>query len=81
MKEFSVSLKEKFRRLDFVVLICALGMTALSLVTLAGAANEYGSRYVIAVSYTHLDVYKRQHVDGMIVQVAVYDRRVEAYKT
>ncbi len=47
MKEFSVSLKEKFRRLDFVVLICALGMTALSLVTLAGAANEYGSRYVI----------------------------------
>ena len=47
MKEFSVSLKEKFRRLDFVVLICALGMTALSLVTLACAANEYGSRYVI----------------------------------
>ena len=46
MKEFSVSFKEKFRRLDFVVLFCALGMTALSLITLAGAANELGTRYV-----------------------------------
>lgn len=46
MKEFSVSLKEKFRQLDFVVLISALGMTALSIVTLAGAANEYGTKFV-----------------------------------
>lgn len=46
MKEFSVSLKEKFRRLDFVVLFSAIGMTLLSILTLAGAADEYGTRYV-----------------------------------
>ena len=40
MKEFSVSVKEKFRQIDFVVLVCVLGMTALSIITLAGSANE-----------------------------------------
>ncbi len=54
MKEFSVSLKEKLRRLDYVVLLCALGMTALSIITLAGAANEYGTRYVLVQTIASL---------------------------
>lgn len=47
MKEFSVTVKEKFRQIDFVVLVCVLGMTALSIITLAGASNELGTRYVL----------------------------------
>lgn len=46
MKEFSVSFKEKIRNVDFVVLFCVLGMNILSLIILAGAANEIGSRYL-----------------------------------
>ena len=51
MKEFSVTLKEKMRQLDKVVLVCVLGMTALSIVTLAGATNLLGtSRFVVVQS-------------------------------
>ena len=50
MKEFSVSIKEKFRQIDFVVLSCVIGMTALSILTLASAANELGTRYVLVQS-------------------------------
>lgn len=39
MKEFSVSLKEKLRRVDYVVFFSVFGMTSLSILTLAGAAN------------------------------------------
>lgn len=39
MRELSVSLKEKLRRIDYVVLLSVLGMTSLSILTLAGAAN------------------------------------------
>ena len=39
MKEFSVSLKEKLRRIDYVVFFSVFGMTSLSILTLAGAAN------------------------------------------
>lgn len=47
MKEFSVSMKEKIKSVDFVVLFSILGMNILSLVILAGAANEIGSRYLL----------------------------------
>jgi len=47
MKEFSVSIKEKFKSIDKVVLFCVIGMNILSLVILAGAANEIGSRYLL----------------------------------
>ena len=39
MKEFSLSLKEKLRRIDYVVFFSVFGMTSLSILTLAGAAN------------------------------------------
>lgn len=39
MRELSVSLKEKLRRIDYVVFLSVLGMTSLSILTLAGAAN------------------------------------------
>ena len=47
MKEFSISLNEKAKQLDYVVLFCALGMNILSLLTLYGAANELGSRFFV----------------------------------
>jgi len=40
MKEFSVSLKEKFRRIDYVVLLSVLGMAFLSILTLSGVAGD-----------------------------------------
>lgn len=39
MKEFSISLKEKFRQIDFVILFAVLGMTSLSILTLSGDAG------------------------------------------
>jgi len=54
MKEFSVSLKEKIRSVDFVVLFAVLGMNILSLVILAGASNEIGSRYLLVQSIASL---------------------------
>lgn len=47
MKEFSVSLNEKVKRLDYVVLFCVLGMNLLSVLVLGGASNELGSRFFI----------------------------------
>ncbi len=49
MKEFSVSFKEKIRRIDFVILLCALGMAALSILTLSGIADDSagGARRVL----------------------------------
>ncbi|MCI8471874.1 MAG: FtsW/RodA/SpoVE family cell cycle protein [Clostridiales bacterium] len=43
-------MKEKWRQLDYVVLFCVLGMTALSIVVLAGASNKIGTRYAIVQS-------------------------------
>lgn len=47
MKEFSVTTKEKFRQIDWIVLISVLGMNILSIITLAGCSNELGTRYVL----------------------------------
>lgn len=46
MKEFSVSVKEKLKRLDPVILFCVLGMNMLSIVTLWSASDAYGTWYV-----------------------------------
>lgn len=48
MKEFSITNAEKLRRIDPVVLVCVLGMTILSIITLASAADAYGTWYVKA---------------------------------
>lgn len=48
MKEFSVSLKEKLRRIDYIVMLAVLGMTSLSVLTLSGDADtRNGVRRVI----------------------------------
>ena len=46
MKVFSTSVKEKLAQLDYVILICAFGMTAMSVLTLYGIRDQYvgGSR-------------------------------------
>ncbi len=45
MKVFSITWYEKLRKLDYVVLFCIVALTCVSLLTLAGAANDYGVRY------------------------------------
>lgn len=46
MREFSITNRERLRRIDPVILLCVLGMNILSIVTLASAADEYGTWYV-----------------------------------
>ena len=45
MKVFSITWYEKLRKLDYIVLFCIVALTGISLLTLAGAANDYGVRY------------------------------------
>lgn len=45
VKVFAVTWYEKLRKLDFIVLAAALALTVMSLVTLAGAANDIGVKY------------------------------------
>lgn len=45
MKVFSITWYEKLRKLDYIVLFAAVALTGISLLTLAGAANDYGVRY------------------------------------
>lgn len=45
MKVFSVTWYEKLRKLDYIMLFAILALTCMSLLTLAGAANDYGVRY------------------------------------
>lgn len=56
MKVFSTSIKEKLKRLDFVIIGCAVGMTALSVLTLYGAKDNYayGQRMFIIQSFAAL---------------------------
>ena len=52
MKVFSTSLSERLRRLDFVMLACALGMSLISILTLYGIKDQYagGSRMFLIQS-------------------------------
>lgn len=45
MKVFSITWYEKLRKLDYIILFAAVALTSVSLLTLAGAANDYGVRY------------------------------------
>ncbi len=45
MKVFSITWYEKLRKLDYTVLFAALALAFVSLITLAGAANDYGVKY------------------------------------
>lgn len=45
MKEFSVSLKDRLRQLDYYILFCALGMNVMSLLVLYGASEVWGTRF------------------------------------
>lgn len=45
MKVFSITWYEKLRKLDYIVLFAVLALTCTSLLTLAGAANDFGVRY------------------------------------
>ena len=45
MKVFSITWYEKLRKLDYIVLFAILALTTVSILTLAGAANDYGVRY------------------------------------
>lgn len=42
MKEFAVSFKEKLMKMDIIVLVSSVAMTALSVLVLWGASNEFG---------------------------------------
>lgn len=48
MREFSVSRRELLRRIDPVVLLCVFGMNLMSIITLAGASDKFGTWYVKA---------------------------------
>jgi rod shape determining protein RodA len=45
LKEFSVSIKDKAQRIDPVILICVIGMTLLSIITLSGGAAGGGKEF------------------------------------
>lgn len=46
MKEFSITNKEKLKRIDPVVLFCVFGMNLMSIITLTAASDAYGTTYV-----------------------------------
>ena len=45
MKEFSVSLKDRLKNLDFIIIFCAIGMNLMSLLVLYGGSNVWGMRF------------------------------------
>lgn len=47
VKEFSVGIKDRLRQLDFIILICAVGMSVLSVMILWGCSELVGSRRMI----------------------------------
>ena len=50
VKEFSVGIKDRLRQLDFIILICAVGMSVLSVMILWGCSELVGSRRMIVQS-------------------------------
>jgi len=75
MKEFSVSLKEKMKSIDYVVLFAVLGMNILSLVILAAASNEIGTRYLLVQTIAS--------VLGIVIMFTIsfldYDKIIKKY--
>lgn len=57
MKVISTNLREKLRRIDLIVLFCAASISAISILTLAGAREDYGTdRLVIQLFATVLGI-------------------------
>ncbi len=53
MKEFSTSLREKLRKMDITVIVCALAMTLLSILVLWGGSKSFsGGAQKVAVQCT-----------------------------
>ena len=63
MKEYSITNREKLRRIDPVVLFCVLGMNIMSIVTLASTADHLGTWYVKMQSLVS--------VIGIVVMLAI----------
>lgn len=78
MKEFSIGVKDRLRRLDFIILFCAVGMTALSVLILFGA--EGSTRF-----FTMKRVYVQAGaaILGLIIMTAIslidYDTVISKY--
>ena len=78
MKEYSIGIKDRLKQLDFVILFCAVGMTALSILVLIGAQGA-----------TSLFTMKRVYVQGgaaiigIVIMIAVslidYDAIISKY--
>lgn len=45
MKVFSITWYEKLRKLDYIVLFAVVALSLISILTLAGSANDYGVKY------------------------------------
>ena len=77
MKEFSVSFKEKLLKMDIVVLVSVLAMTALSILVLWGASNEFGpNRFKVQCIAAAL---------GVVIMIALasvdYDAMISKFET
>ncbi|NLK40089.1 MAG: FtsW/RodA/SpoVE family cell cycle protein [Clostridiales bacterium] len=47
MKVFSTTLREKLRKIDWIVLLCVMSISAISIITLASVRNDYGTDKLI----------------------------------
>ena len=72
MKEFTITNSEKLRRIDPVILCCALGMSLLSILTLIATSDAYGTYYykmqiaAVAVGFTAMMVMTFIDYDALI---------------
>ena len=47
VKVFSTTLREKLRKIDWIVLLCVMSISAISIITLASVRNDYGTDKLI----------------------------------
>ena len=72
MKEFTITNSEKLRRIDPVILCCALGMSLLSILTLIATSDAYGTYYykmqiaAVSVGFTAMMVMTFIDYDALI---------------
>lgn len=72
LKEFTITNSEKLRRIDPIILFCALGMSLLSILTLASVSDAYGTYYVrmqtlsVTVGFTAMVVITFIDYDALI---------------
>lgn len=80
MKEFSVSIKEKAHRIDPVILICVIGMTLLSIITLAGGAAGGGKSFTSSRVMVQIGTGLVGFVLMLIISFIDYDTLVQKFK-